>query len=276
MTSSAGGVCRVLGMANMQNRSPSSYGAGWHASRLAGALNSPARLVPQVMELLAPRTVVDIGCGPGTWLEGFMNAGVDDVMGVEGDWLDPGVLRIPRERLRLHDLTVPLELGRTFDLAVSLEVGEHLPETAARTLVATITKHAPVAMFSAAAPLQGGTHHVNERWPQYWSDLFAERGFVGVDVLRPRIWLDDEIAWYYRQNVFMAVQEDMLASLPPLAEAHRLSGGQVLPLVHPERFMRLAPTSPVRLKDAALGTIYERVPRVRQLREQLGRSRRGR
>jgi hypothetical protein len=116
-----------------------SYRGGWYASGLARALDSPQRVVPYLIDLVGPRSVVDVGCEPGSWLEEFMSRGVDDVLGVEGDWLDTSVLRIPGDRLKLHDLTAPLNLDRRFDLALSLEVGEHLPPRAAPVLVRTLT-----------------------------------------------------------------------------------------------------------------------------------------
>lgn len=246
---------------------PQAYGAGWHAARLGGALDSPLRVVPLLIELLNPSSVLDLGCGPGTWLEEFIRQGIDDVFGVEAAWLHPSVLRIPREKVQIHDLTTPLSLGREFDLAISLEVGEHLPDTAASGLVGMLTESASTVAFSAAAPLQGGTHHVNERWPGYWAELFAARGFVSVDALRPRIWLDEQIAWYYRQNMFLAVREDALDRYPALRAEYERAGGSVLPLVHPDRYVRVARSSPVRLKDNAIGTLYERWPDVRRWRD---------
>jgi SAM-dependent methyltransferase len=248
---------------------PTAYGGNWFQSRMAGALASPQRVVPLLIELVGPRSVIDVGCGPGTWLEEFTGQGVEDVLGIEGDWLDTSVARIPPEKLVLHDVTTPLDLGRRFDLALSLEVGEHIPEAAASVLVQTLTRHADVVVFSAAAPLQGGTHHVNERWPEYWTDLFAARGFVSIDTIRPRIWLDEQVAWYYRQNMFLAVRGEVLSGYPALRDEHERAGGRVLPLVHPDRYVRVAKTSPVRLKDSALGTVYERWPTVRRLRDKL-------
>jgi SAM-dependent methyltransferase len=255
--------------ARQLTEAPRAYGAGWHAARLGGALGSPQRVVPLLIELVNPRSVLDLGCGPGTWLEEFTRQGIEDVFGVEGAWLDPSVLRIPAAKVQIHDLTRPLSLARRFDLAISLEVGEHVPDSAAAGLVKMLTEHAPVVAFSAAAPLQGGTHHVNERWPGYWAGLFAAHGFVSVDVLRPRIWLDEQIAWYYRQNMFLAVREDALERYSALHAEYERSGGSVLPLVHPARYVRVARSSPVRLKDNALGTLYERWPGVRRWRDAL-------
>src|SRR5579885_1328247 len=94
---------------------PPAYGAGWHAARLHGALDSPQRVVPLLAELLHPRSVLDLGCGPGTWLEEFTRQGTDDVYGVEGAWLDPSMQPAATEKVQVHDLTTPLSLSRQFD-----------------------------------------------------------------------------------------------------------------------------------------------------------------
>jgi hypothetical protein len=41
-------------------------------------------VVPMVMELVRPLSVTDLGCGLGTWLSVFREAGVEDVLGVDG------------------------------------------------------------------------------------------------------------------------------------------------------------------------------------------------
>ena len=44
-----------------------------------------------------PKSVLDVGCGLGTWLEVGGSWGVSDVLGIEGPWLDRGLLRVPQE-----------------------------------------------------------------------------------------------------------------------------------------------------------------------------------
>ena len=80
-------------------------------------------------------------------------------------------------------------------------------------------------LFSAAVPGQGGTSHVNEQWPEYWADLFQEMGCECYDYLRPRIWNNSRIAWYYAQNSLIFVRAGRTHSF---GEAVR-----PLPLVHP-------------------------------------------
>ena len=194
-------------------------------------------MVPIVLELLAPSSVVDLGCGLGAWLRAFLELGVEDVLGVDGDYVDRDMLAIPADRFLAHDLSQPLDLSRTFDLAVSLEVAEHLPPEAAQTLVDSLTHHAPAVLFSAAIPGQDGVGHVNTRWPSYWRGLFLPRGYRVVDCLRHRIWDDEEIEFWYRQNLLLFVRADILEAHPELLSEAQLE--RPLDLVHPFHWLRV-------------------------------------
>ena len=194
-------------------------------------------VVPLVLDLASPRSVVDVGCGTGTWLTVFLEHGVSDVFGVDGAYVDERALEIPRERFLAHDLRRPLELDRRFDLVVSLEVGEHLRPEHAETFVASITALGPIVLFSAAIPGQGGTAHVNEQWPAYWAQLFAARGFVHVDCLRRRLWHDEAVAPWYAQNALLYVASDQLGREEALARLHDPREPAPLALVHPTRYL---------------------------------------
>src|SRR5262249_5217435 len=148
------------------------YDAAFYEAQADGSLRSARVVVPLVTRLVEPRSVVDVGCGVGTWLRAFVENGVEDVLGVDGAYVDRNRLCIDPARFQAMDLARPQPLGRTFDLAVCLEVGEHLPTRAAPGLVAMLTA-APVVLFSAAIPGQGGTNHVNEQWPNFWQRLFS-------------------------------------------------------------------------------------------------------
>jgi hypothetical protein len=111
---------------------------------------------------------------------------------------------------------------------VSLEVAEHLPESRAASFVADLCRLAPVVLFSAAIPGQGGTGHVNEQWPGYWADLFGARGYSVSGALRWRIWNDCRVCNWYSQNMLVAsIEPGLLTELfyHPLAEP--------IPVVHP-------------------------------------------
>jgi SAM-dependent methyltransferase len=212
-----------------------SYTNGFYASFQAGSRSSAERVLPMVLELAPARSVVDVGCGIGTWLSVCQSLGVTDVQGLDGPWVDAGQFMLPRERFKAVDLTKPVDLGgRRFDLALSMEVAEHLPEAASRVLVRTLTELAPVVLFSAALPGQGGIDHVNEQWPAYWAERFAERGFRAIDCLRGPLWLDETVEWWYRQNALLFASDEALAAYPRLRAAADQAPRDVRPLVHPE------------------------------------------
>jgi hypothetical protein len=93
-------------------------------------------------------------------------------------------------------------VGR-FDLAVCLEVAEHLPASSAEAFVKFLTGLAPVVLFSAAIPGQGGTNHINEQFLSYWVKLFSQSGYHPLDVIRPIIWNDERVPFWYRQNIIL-------------------------------------------------------------------------
>ena len=93
----------------------------------------------------------------------------------------------------------------TCDLAICLEVAEHLTPAAGARLVKTLCSVAPVVLFSAAIPAQGGTNHINEQWQSHWADEFAAHGFDCFDPIRPEIWNDRDVFPWYRQNILLFV-----------------------------------------------------------------------
>jgi SAM-dependent methyltransferase len=201
------------------------------------ARRSARAIVPIVLDLVRPRSVVDIGCGLGTWLSIFRECGVADALGVDGEWVPKSRLEMPAACFHVADLTAPLALGRRFDLAVSLEVAEHLPATAASGFVGRLIDLAPVVLFSAAIPFQGGTGHQNEQWPEYWAELFEKRGYLPVDCIRPRVWRSQEVDWWYAQNILLFVARGRLEGDEALRhEAESTERGRVA-LVHPERYL---------------------------------------
>jgi SAM-dependent methyltransferase len=205
-----------------------------------GSRKSARATIPFVLDLVRPASVVDVGCGIGTWLAEFQAAGISDYLGVDGDYVDRAALVIEPERFVAHDLGEPLDLGRRFDLAMSLEVAEHLPDEAAEPFVASLTALAPVVLFSAAIPYQGGNGHVNEQWPEYWQEIFARHQYVVVDCLRERIWRHKDVKPWYAQNLLFFVERDRLSEYPRLASCFQQAGETPrLSLVHPDHYLLL-------------------------------------
>jgi len=180
------------------------------------SLRNAQIVVPLVMELVRPKSVLDIGCGPGAWLKTFKENGVSVVCGIDGGYVERSTLLIDDRHFVAADLARPIKIDREYDLAVCIEVAEHLPAMNARNLIEQLTTCAPVVLFSAAIPGQGGVNHVNEQWPRYWRERFAERGWVMLDLIRPRIRSDPRIAWYIRQNIVLFASQAWLELHPNL------------------------------------------------------------
>jgi SAM-dependent methyltransferase len=144
-------------------------------------------------KLFTPNSVFDVGCGVGTWLKAWREAGVPEIAGVDGNEIGDEFLYVPREQIRVADLDDMVSQfdgtigGKKFDLVTSLEVGEHLKPESSEKFIRFLTGHADVVLFSAALPLQGGENHINCQPLQFWVDLFARNGFECYDTIRPAL-----------------------------------------------------------------------------------------
>ena len=193
-----------------------------HSSELH-TLSGPRVAVPLIFGTATPQSLLDVGCGTGTWLKAAQESGIADVFGVDGVSVPADQLLIPRSMFHQHDLTRPWNLGRRYGAVLCLEVAEHLDEQDAPTLIDSLVAHADTIVFSAACPGQGGQHHVNCQWPSYWQRRFNECGYVCIDEVRWRIWSDERIEPWYRQNMFTAQRDPDRAGQEP----------RIAPVIHP-------------------------------------------
>jgi len=178
------------------------YDAAFFDTIRAGCQASAAVVVPLVLEHFSPHVVLDVGCGEGWWAKAFAEVGGCEVLGLDG----PGGGGALDGRFVAWDLRYSFADVAQADLAVALEVAEHLPEKRADRFVDDLCAVAPVVLFSAAVPGQGGTGHVNEQWPDYWVARFQARGFEVSGALRWQIWGDDRVENWYRQNLLFATR----------------------------------------------------------------------
>jgi SAM-dependent methyltransferase len=232
-----------------------------------GSRQSAEVVVPLVIDWVAPRTVIDVGCGLATWAAAFRARGVQ-VIGVDGDYVDRTRLEIPPEEYLARDLTQPLHLDRTFDLAVSLEVAEHLPPSSGAGFVSSLTRLAPVVLFSAAVPFQGGGSHLNEQWQHHWAEHFADDGFAAVDVLSPHLWREERVMFWYVQNMVLYVRRDHLAQHPRFAP-YVVADARDLDRIHPRLWL-----AAMSHKDSGARTLPSAVRRALDRRILRGRLRR--
>lgn len=162
-----------------------------------------SEIFPVLFRYFKPKSVLDVGCGIGTWLEVLDQYGITDYFGIDADYVQKKQLHIPIEKFMSHDLEKPFDLKRKFDLVISMEVAEHLSESVADSFVESLVRHSSVIMFSAAIPYQEGQNHINLQWPDYWINKFKKHGYVFSDAIRNQIWNNSKIDWCYRQNIFL-------------------------------------------------------------------------
>ena len=192
---------------------------------------SAIEVVPLILDFVVPESILDVGCGIGTWLSIFKKHGINNLLGIDGDYINKEKLfsNINNHEFMPHDLTKPLKLEKKFDLVLSLEVAEHLPEDRSDIFIESLTQLGSYILFSAAIPGQGGDGHLNEQWPTYWEKKFNFFNFIVYDCIRPKIWTNKNIEWWYRQNIFLAVNKNI-----KFLERDRF---KIQDIVHPELYL---------------------------------------
>src|SRR5207249_1834483 len=74
-------------------------------SRNQHSLAGPKAALPLILEDTSPRSLLDVGCGPGTWLRAAMDCGISEICGLDGRPIDQGHLLFPGAFFRQQDLT---------------------------------------------------------------------------------------------------------------------------------------------------------------------------
>ncbi len=244
----------------------SPYDRQFYEDLRAGSRRSADIILSHVFEIVGrPQSIVDFGCGIGTWIAAAKDLGVEDVMGLDGDYVEPDMLEVAPDLFHPTDLKQPVSLDRKFDMAMSLEVAEHLPGDRAAGFVADLMAAAPVVLFSAAVPGQQGDDHVNEMWQHRWAELFLDQGWSVADAIRPRIWTDERVSWWYVQNIFIFAHPNAVAALPKLRAAVNATDRRLLSTVHPRQLL-----NSTKLLNILRGRLWTSLRRVEELEEQLG------
>jgi SAM-dependent methyltransferase len=152
-----------------------------------------------------PRSVLDVGCGLGAYIEGFKARGAAEGFGLDG-FEGAGAVLCP-DSYACHDLRQPLDLGRTFDLVVCTEVIEHIDSEFEVTLLDTVRRHAGSRiLFSAARPGQPGTGHVNCQPAEHWLAYWRATGWL-VNVFDTLAVRPLSTFFWFRRNLFVLQPE---------------------------------------------------------------------
>jgi SAM-dependent methyltransferase len=212
------------------------YNKEFFKNHINGTTISAREIVPILLDNYKPKSVVDIGCGSGSWLNEFYKAGIKDILGIDGSKPDKNLLQIPKEKfisIDLENLSFQ-KINKRFDLAISLEVAEHIKIKFSERFVDLLTKLSDVILFSAAIPYQGGTNHINENWTEFWIYLFNKKGYQEVDLLREKIWNNKKVNFWYKQNILIFIKKEKLNLIFPYIDNTKLKFNTY---IHPELFL---------------------------------------
>lgn len=201
------------------------YGKSFYSSRDELTSYSANKILSIIAEHIAVTSVIDFGCGVGTWLKQAEVMGATNVVGVEGPWLQDNMF-VSEGRLFKRNFDNPIDFNEIFDLAISLEVAEHVKEANADIFLDSICRCSDHVLFGAAIKGQGGNGHINEQSQSYWINKFESRGYKVCDCIRPKIWDNAKIPFWYKQNIFFFQKDNSIKNCV------------VMPadLVHPELF----------------------------------------
>lgn len=123
------------------------------------------------------KSIIDFGCG-SSWILYYFMQRQCKITGIEKNmFAEKFIHHIVRDNILYRDLRESVNIPETYNMAICLEVAEHIDEKYADQLISNITKNAPILIFSAATPGQGGSEHVNEKPFIYWKEKIFLQGF---------------------------------------------------------------------------------------------------
>ena len=148
--------------------------------------------------------VIDLGCGPGTYLRYLHDIGFENLLGIEGT-----PLNFEYEHIWTGDLT-DTTTSYTAGHVISLEVGEHIPEHLLPNylnLIMETTKTGHFAIISWAIPGQDGIGHISCRSNIWVINELQKRKFrlLAEDTLAARSVIEERQSYF--RNTLMIFQK---------------------------------------------------------------------
>lgn len=152
------------------------HGCGLPYERTPGWLKFFSGIAERIVQVIAPRTVLDAGCALGFLVEGLRDQGVE-AYGVDISHFAIGQVR---EDLKPYcwqgSVTDPFP--QKYDLIVCIEVLEHMPQAEAEAAIANFCRHTDDIVFSSTPNDYKEVTHFNVQPPEYWAEQFARHGFL--------------------------------------------------------------------------------------------------
>lgn len=170
-------------MADDQPLTPNERTLPPHLGGHFGNTNMDEATLAELIRRFQPRTMIDVGCGPGGMVDLAQRLGIA-AFGIDGDPF------MARAGVIIHDYTAgPWTKAEPVDLIWCTEFVEHVEEQYAPHFLATFDL-GRVLFLTAAPPGFPGWHHVNCQPATYWVTLLGRRGWQ----------LDEDATTWVRQH----------------------------------------------------------------------------
>lgn len=130
------------------------------------------RLAKWIADELKPERAIDIGCGPGIFVDSMRECGINAV-GYDTDERVIGIANLSQ--------CDALDLDETAPFVLCLEVAEHVEPELGESFAHAVAKcvdSGGYLIWSAAHPGQGGVGHINCQPKDYWWNILASCGLV--------------------------------------------------------------------------------------------------
>lgn len=156
-----------------------------------------ANLAKWISSYYSGKTLLDVGCGPGTYVRALVEHGVS-AKGIDID------TRVKNSELIEQKDLFTLDSTYESDIILCLEVAEHIDSSLNAQIVTKIVEQLPengILIWSAAAPGQSGIGHINCQPKSYWLQAFTSAGLSYDEVAHRELinYLSDK----YRMGWFM-------------------------------------------------------------------------
>ena len=158
------------------------YNEKFYNNQSDSSYKSAKIILPILFNHYKPNSIIDVGCGIGSWLKAAKELGINKFFGIDGNEIEEDFLLVSRKYIKIDNLETHKNINNEkYDLAISVEVAEHLHNNCSVNFVETLTSYSDVVLFSAAIPYQEGEHHINCNPPQFWVDIFKKYGYDCYD-----------------------------------------------------------------------------------------------
>ncbi|WIH87730.1 methyltransferase domain-containing protein [Brachyspira pilosicoli] len=167
-------------------------------------------ILPILFKYYKPESVIDIGCGIGSWLRAMLEFYISNIHGVDCNKVDEEYLLVPRKYIEIDNLESHINYSnKKYDLAISVEVAEHLDNSSSENFIKMLTSYSNVILFSAGIPYQSGVNHINCQSPDFWYKIFNSLGYVCFDFRHELMNMWENVTPPYAQNLLLYVHKDM-------------------------------------------------------------------